>query len=64
MDTYLGDSQCSPFVLPQQLQRASRTVKVLLWYRLQHLLGQLHVSVLEVVVRISGVNQHRPRAGG
>lgn len=49
----LSNSQSSPLVLPQQLEGASRTVKVFLGYRLEHLLGQLDVSVLEVVVGVS-----------
>lgn len=47
---YLGDAEPSPLFLPEQLERASRPIKVLLWYLLQHLFWQLHVAVFEVVI--------------
>jgi len=46
----LGDAEPSPLFLPEQLERASRPIKVLLWYLLQHLLWQLHMAVFEVVI--------------
>jgi hypothetical protein len=52
MVTNLSDSQCAPFVFPQQLQRASRAVHVLLGYDLEHGLGQLDVAVFVVLVRV------------
>ena len=50
---YLGDTETSPFLLPQQFQRTASAVKVLLGNGLEHLLGELHVSVFVVVVRVS-----------
>lgn len=50
---YLSNAKSSPFFLPQQLECASRAVKVLLGYHLEHLLGELYMSVLVVVVRVS-----------
>lgn len=52
---YLGDAQCSPLFFPQQLQCASSAVKIVFGDDLQHLLGQLHVAVLELIVRVSVV---------
>lgn len=49
----LCDAQSSPLVFPQQLQCASGAIEVVLGYRLEHLLGQLNVTVLVVVVVIS-----------
>lgn len=46
----LGDAEPSPLILPQQLERASRSVEVVLGDGLEHLLGQLHVAVFVVVV--------------
>ena len=50
---YLCDSERSPFLLPQQLQCASRAVEVIFGNDLEHLLGKLHVTVLIHVVRVS-----------
>lgn len=50
---YLCDAQCPPFLLPEQLQCASRAVEVVLWDSLQHLLRQLHMAVFVCVVRVS-----------
>jgi hypothetical protein len=49
---YLCDAERSPFLLPQQLQSASRAVEVILGDHLEHLLGKLHVTVLVNVVRV------------
>lgn len=49
----LCDAQSSPLVFPQQLQCASGAIEVVLGYRLEHLLGQLNVTVLVMVVIIS-----------
>lgn len=49
----LCDAQSSPLVFPQQLQCASGAIEVVLGYRLEHLLGQLNVTVLVMVVVIS-----------
>lgn len=46
----LRDAQASPLVFPQQLERASGAVEVVLGDRLEHLLGELHVAVFVVVV--------------
>ena len=46
----LCDAQTSPFVFPQQLEGASRAVKVVLGDGLEHLLGELDVTVLVVIV--------------
>lgn len=47
---YLGDAQRPPFLLPQELERAPRTVEVIFGDDLQHLLGELHVAILVFVV--------------
>lgn len=49
----LRDAQTPPLVFPQQLERASRAVEVVLGDGLEHLLGKLHVAVLVVVVVVS-----------
>ena len=46
----LCDAQTSPLVFPQQLEGASRAVKVVLGDSLEHLLGELDVAVLVVIV--------------
>ena len=46
----LRDAQSPPLFLPQKFQRTPTAVKVLLRYHLEHLLGQLHVPVLEIIV--------------
>lgn len=51
--SHLCDPQASPLILPQQLQRPSGSVEVVLWYGLEHLLGELHVAVFEVVIAVS-----------
>jgi len=48
--TDLRDPQPPPLILPQQLQRPSRPVKVVLGNLLQHLFRELDVAVLVVVV--------------
>lgn len=49
---YLCDAQRSPLLLPQQLQCASRAVKVVLGNDLEHLLRELHVTVFILFVRV------------
>ena len=56
---YLGDAEPSPLFLPEQLERASRPIKVLLWYLLQHLLWQLHVAVFEIVIVVPAFAEPR-----
>jgi hypothetical protein len=51
--SYLGDAERSPFLLPQQLQCVPRGVEVVLGDDLEHLLGELHVTVLVRVVGVS-----------
>lgn len=46
----LCDAQASPLVFPQQLEGASRAIKVVLGDGLEHLLGELDVAVLVVVI--------------
>lgn len=46
----LCDAQASPLVFPQQLEGASRAVKVVLGDGLEHLLGELDVAVLVVII--------------
>ena len=46
----LCDAQASPLVFPQQLEGASRAVKVVLGDGLEHLLGELNVTVLVVII--------------
>ena len=46
----LRDAETSPFIFPQQLQRASRAVKVVLGDGLEHGLGELDVTVFVVVI--------------
>jgi hypothetical protein len=52
-DAYLGDAERPPLLLPQQLQGASRAVEVVFGNGLEHLLRQLHVTVLVLVIGIS-----------
>jgi hypothetical protein len=46
----LCNAQASPLVFPQQLEGASRAVKVVLWDGLEHLLGELDVAVFVVII--------------
>jgi hypothetical protein len=63
--SYLSDPQCSPLLFPEQLECASSAIEVVFGDDLQHLLGQLDVSVLEVVVRVSAqVVSKRARSVG
>ena len=50
---YLSDTQSSPLFLPQQFQCTLRRIMVLFWDRLQHILWELDVTVLELVIRVS-----------
>lgn len=49
----LCDAQTSPLVFPQQLESASCAVEVVFGDSLEHLLGQLDVTVFVVVVVVS-----------
>lgn len=51
---YLGDAQCAPLLLPEKLESTPRAIEVFLGDRLEHLLGELHMSVFVFVVRVSG----------
>jgi hypothetical protein len=46
----LCDAQASPLVFPKQLEGAARAVEVVFGNGLEHLLGQLYVTVLVVVI--------------
>jgi hypothetical protein len=50
---YLCDSQSSPFILPQQLQRAFRRVEVLSRDGFQHCLRKLDMSIFVFIVGVS-----------
>ena len=52
---YLSDTHLSPLLLPEKLQGPLASVMVLLWNSLEHGLWELDVSVLILVVRVSGV---------
>ena len=53
----LCDAQTSPLVFPQQLEGASRAVKVVLGDGLEHLLGELNVTVLVVIIVVPAGTQ-------
>lgn len=51
---YLSDSKAAPFLLPEQFQSSFGSIEIFLGDLLEHVLGQLHVSVLVLVVGIPG----------
>lgn len=53
---HLCDSEASPLFFPQQFERSSLTVKILLWDSFQHCFWQLDVSVFVGIVRVSVTN--------
>lgn len=50
----LGDTDCAPFLLPEQLQSALALVMVLIWNNLEHSLWELNVTVLVLIIVVSG----------
>lgn len=64
----LCDAQTSPLVFPQQLEGASRAVKVVLGNGLEHLLGELNVTVLVVIIVVPAgtqfVSMHSRQSNG
>lgn len=55
--SYLSYAKATPFLLPEQFQSSFGSIKVFLGDLLEHVLGQLHVSVLVLAVGIPGISQ-------
>jgi len=52
-NAHLSDAHAPPFLLPQKLEGALRLIVVLGRDGLEHGLGQLHVAVFVLAVRVS-----------